>query len=226
MTQAPPRTRAPRPGPRSSGPRHPPTDAARPVLDKLFQLHPLLFGAKFLPLKLGVFEDLMQRHAGAFSKEELKAALGQHVRSTRYLDAVAAGLPRHDLDGLPVEPVAPAHRLHAIVEVLRRRQPHARQDLQPWAVDRVVDAIEASGLDREAFLARIPAKDGAAQPLLEAAFVRLAERAARHEALRRAFAASGKPVAEFAQMYGLEEAVVQAALDAPASPEKGLAQAG
>ena len=46
---------------------------ARPVLDKLARFHPQLFGAHFLPLKLGIFEELMAAHPGDFTKEELKA---------------------------------------------------------------------------------------------------------------------------------------------------------
>ena len=48
-------------------------DDARPTLDKLAHFHPQLFGARFLPLKLGIFEDLLAAHPDAFTKEELKA---------------------------------------------------------------------------------------------------------------------------------------------------------
>ncbi|MFN3571816.1 MAG: ProQ/FINO family protein, partial [Polaromonas sp.] len=88
--------------PRPQGQRQPqaarPQKAARPinpVLERLFELYPKLFGAKFLPLKLGVFQELLARHPEDFKKDELKIAMGQHARSTPYLDSVAAGLPRH-----------------------------------------------------------------------------------------------------------------------------------
>src|SRR3982750_4634703 len=77
-----------------------PAQPAYPMLERLFQLYPKLFGARFLPLKLGVFHDLMERHASEFKKEDLKVALGVHARSTRYLESVAAGEARHDLDGV------------------------------------------------------------------------------------------------------------------------------
>ena len=48
--------------------------------------------------------------------------------------------------------------------------------------------------------------------MLEEAFAELAERSAKREALRRAFEASGKAAGEFAEMYGLELAVVEEAL--------------
>ena len=92
------------------------------MLEKLFQLYPKLFGARFLPLKLGVFQELMALHPDEFKKEDLKVALGLHARSTRYLESVASGAKRHDLNGVPVEDVAPEHVHHAIMEVFRRRQ--------------------------------------------------------------------------------------------------------
>ena len=79
----------------------------QPVLEKLFELYPHLFGATFLPLKLGIFQELVAAHPQELPKEGLKAALGVHTRSARYLQCVAAGNPRHDLAGQPVEPVAP-----------------------------------------------------------------------------------------------------------------------
>ena len=58
---------------------------------------PHLFGVVFRPLKRGIFQDLLAAHPDAFEREALKVALGIHTRSTRYLQAVAAGEKRHDL---------------------------------------------------------------------------------------------------------------------------------
>ena len=183
-----------------------------PVLERLFQLHPKLFGAKFLPLKLGAFQDLMARHPDVFQKEELKAALGFHARSTRYLEAVASGEKRHDLDGNPVDDVAPEHVHHAIMEVFKRRQTRSREDLRPWLRGRLVRAITASGLSREDYLERVRATDELSVTALDEAFGEIAERAAKHEALRRAFQSSGKSPEEFADMYGMDIATVKEAL--------------
>ena len=46
--------------------------APHPVLEKLFELHPQLFGAQFLPLKRGSFQDLMDAHPGVFERDALK----------------------------------------------------------------------------------------------------------------------------------------------------------
>jgi sRNA-binding protein len=182
------------------------------VLERLFQLYPKMFGARFLPLKLGVFHEIMERHPEDFKKDELKAALGLHARSTRYLEAVASGEKRHDLDANPVDDVAPEHVHHAIMEVFRRRQARSKEDLRPWLRSRLVRAIEASGLARDEYMERVHAPDDVAQAALGEAFAELAERAAKNEALRRAFAASGRSMEEFAEMYGMDLRTVRAAL--------------
>jgi hypothetical protein len=193
-------------------PKKKPQIDVRPVLDRLARFHPQLFGARFLPLKLGVFEDLMAAHPDAFSKQELKAALGVHARSTRYLEAVATGTQRHDLEGKPVEDIAPDHVHHAIMEVFRRRQQRSKENLRPWVVGRLVRAIDASGLERDAYLERVGAKDDEALSLLDEAFAEIGARNAKRDAVRRAYEASGKSVEEFAEMYGMKAADVRAAV--------------
>jgi ProP effector len=183
------------------------------VLERLFQLYPRMFGARFLPLKLGVYQELLALHPDDFKKEDLKVALGLHARSTRYLESVAAGEKRHDLNGEPVEDVAPEHVHHAIMEVFRRRQARSKQDLRPWLRDRLVAAIEASGLSREAYAERVPTQDPVALAALDEAFAQIGEQAARREALRRAFEASGSTVEAFADMYGMDPDVVRRAVE-------------
>jgi ProP effector len=190
--------------------------AAHQVLERLCQLYPKMFGARFLPLKLGVYQELLALHPDDFKKEDLKVALGLHARSTRYLESVAAGEKRHDLNGDPVEDVAPEHVHHAIMEVFRRRQARSRQDLRPWLRDRLVAAIEASGLSREAFAERVPTQDPVALAALDEAFAQIGEQAAKREALRRAFQASGSTVEAFADMYGMDPDVVRRAVEQPA----------
>lgn len=228
--QASPEKRAPqkrggRQRPQGQGQRQPqaarPQQAARPVnpvLERLFELYPKLFGAHFLPLKLGVFQDLMAKHPDDFKKDELKLAMGQHARSTRYLECVAAGLARHDLDGNPVEPVAPEHVHHAILEVFRRRQARSKEDLRPRLTQKLIAAIEASGLSREAYAERVRVQDEATNALLDDALAEMGLQAARHEALARTFTASGKTVEEFADMYGMNPADVAHALEAVKAP--------
>jgi len=179
-----------------------------PTLEKLAELYPQLFGAVFLPLKRGIFQDLLAAHPEAFEREALKLALGIHTRSTRYLQCVAAGQQRHDLQGQPVEAMAPEHIHQALLEVHRRRQGRSTEDLLPKLRARIVANIEASGLSREEYAERVRTRDEAANALLDEAFAELAARAARDEALLRAFEASGKSVDEFADMYGMDPRTV------------------
>lgn len=196
------RQRRGRPAASAGAAKRPPREV-HPVLQKLFELYPGLFGARFLPLKLGVFQELLALHPDAFKREDLKVALGLHARSTRYLESVAAGHPRHDLQGQPVEPVAPEHVHHAIVELFRRRQGRTKDDLRPEFCARIVKAIEASGLSKDDYAERVRTQDDTAHALLEVALAELAAQTAKREALMRAFEASGKTEAEFADMYGM-----------------------
>lgn len=175
-----------------------------PLLQKLFELYPRLFGARFLPLKLGVYEDLVAAHPEALPTAELKVALGLHTRSTRYIEAVASGLPRHDLQAKPVEPVAPEHVHHAILELYKRRSGKVPAQARQHAVEQLAAAIEASGLDRQAYRERFTSPNDDLHALLEEALSVAAQKGARRQALQDALKASGKTVAEFAEMYGLD----------------------
>lgn len=174
-----------------------------PVLDQLATLVPVLFGETLLPLKRGIFEDLLAAHPGVLDKESLKAALGLHVRSTRYLTVVASGLPRHDLSGQPVEDLTPEQVHHALIEVFRRRGARSREDLRPKLRQRILQAYEASGLPRDEYAQRVHGRDEEVNQLTHDALTEAATRAAREEALLRAFDASGKTVEAFADMYGM-----------------------
>ena len=175
-----------------------------PLLHKLFELYPRLFGARFLPLKIGVFEELVAAHPEALPAAELKVALSMHTRSTRYIEAVASGLPRHDLQAKPVEPVAPEHVHHAILELYKRRRGKAPEQARERAVAQMAAAIEASGLGRAEYRERFTSTDDDVHAMLEEALAAVGQKEARREAMRNAFKASGKTVAEFAEMYGLD----------------------
>lgn len=174
-----------------------------PALEQLAGLYPSLFGAVFRPLKRGIFQDLLAAHPELFEREALKVALGIHTRSTRYLQSVAAGDKRHDLQGQPVEDMAPEHVHHALLEVYRRKKARATEDLLPKLRNRMMAAFEASGLTREAYTERVLSRDDAANAILEDAFAEWSARNAKDEALLRAFEASGQTLEAFADMYGL-----------------------
>ena len=199
----PPPPRQPHPQ-RKSPPRARQAQPPHPALEKLFELYPGLFGAQFKPLKIGVFDDLLARHSDVFPKEDLKVALGLHARSTAYLESVAAGQQRHDLDGQPVAPVAPEHVHHAIMEVFRRRQVRTKEDLRPRVISRLVGAIQASGLTPLDYAEKMRTQDATSNAILDEAVAQLAQAAAKREALSRAFQASGLSMEAFAEMYGMD----------------------
>lgn len=180
-----------------------PKASVQSVLEKLFELYPHLFGADFLPLKLGVFQELLARHPDDFKRETLKAALGVHTRSSRYLQSVAAGKKRHDLDGKPIDDVAPEHVYLSLLELFRRRASRSKEDLRPKFRAQLTAAFEASGMTRQDYVARVQNSDAEATKLLEESLAEHGEKAARTDALLRTFENSGKTVEEFADMYGL-----------------------
>ncbi len=200
-----------------------PAPAHPPLLDQLAQWYPRLFGAHLLPLKRGIFEDLMAAHA--LDQAELKQALAWHARSTRYLAAVASGQPRHDLQGKAVEPVAPEHVHHALLQVFRRRQQRTQEDLSAQLRQRIVRAWQASGLGRQAYAERVRGRDEAANAQLDAALADAAAQDARAEALLRAFEAGTADLSTFAAMYGLAVSEVQRALARARQLQAGAAQA-
>ncbi len=192
----------------ASAPKRPAKPDVFPVLEKMAALYPQLFGAVFLPLKRGIFQDLLEAHPDALERESLKAALSMHTRSTRYLTAVAAGEQRHDLQGQAVEAMAPEHVHHALLEVFRRRQMRSKEDLRPKLIARIVVAYEASGLTPLAYAELVRSRDEAANAVLDEAMLEAQARAAKTEALLQAFKASGKTVDEFADMYGMDPRAV------------------
>lgn len=189
------RNNAPRAGTRPS--------RQHPVLDQLAQLVPGLFGEVLKPLKRGIYQDLLDAHPGVLEADGLKAALALHTRSSRYLSVVASGQPRHDLAGQPVEALAPEHIHHALIEVFRRRQGRTPEDLVPKLRQRIVQAFESSGLGREAYATLVMGRDDTVNAITAEALGEAASRAARDEALLRAFDASGQTVEAFADMYGM-----------------------
>jgi hypothetical protein len=186
--------------------------SVQPVLEKLFELYPKLFGECFLPLKLGIFQELLAAHPEVFQRESLKAALGVHTRSTRYLQSVAAGQKRHDLQGKPVEDVAPEHIFLSIVELFQRRQARSSEDLRPKLRKQLLAAFEQSGLTRQDYLARIGTPAEAIQALLDEVLAEVEQQRARRAALKKAFEASAQSVEAFADALGMRVSEVQAAL--------------
>ena len=213
-TASEPTTQAETPKPAKPAKSEKPKIDVQPVLQKLFELYPHLFGNAFLPLKLGTYQDLMAAHPEDFKKDSLKAALGFHARSTRYLQCVADGNKRHDLQGNAVEDVSPEHVYLALLELFRRRvisnaKSRTKLDLRPIFRKQLIAAFVASGLSRQEYQLRVQNADVEATKLLEEALAEHDAKQAKQTALKRAYDNSGKKAAEFAEMYGLALADVE-----------------
>ena len=103
--------------------------------------------------------------------------------------------------------MAVEHVHQAIVELYQRRQARSAEDLRPQFVPRLVAAILASGLERDAYAALVGNANESASALLDAALTEVGAQHARQDALLRAYEAAGSTsLAEFAAMYGLSEA--------------------
>jgi len=179
---------------------------AKQLLQQLGQWYPRLFGPKLLPLKRGIFHDLLAARGPALNEETLKIALAFHTRSTRYLSAIAAGQPRYNLEGQAVEAVAPEHVYWALHTTFRRRQQRTpNEDITPQLCSRIARAFQSSGLTREAYTALVDNRNEQITALLERALTQATEQDAKAEALLRAYEASGcQDIAQFADMYGLD----------------------
>lgn len=186
--------------------------SAAPVLEKLFEFYPQLFGQRFLPLKLGVYQDLLAAHPDVFKRDTLKTALGVHTRSTPYLQCVAAGLDRHDLQGQAVEPVAPEHVFLSVVELHQRRQSRTKENLHPKLLTQLRVAYERSGLSKQDYLARLGTPSEELQATLDEAIAQVDQQRAKRQALVQAYESSGKTPEEFAGMLGMALGAVKDAI--------------
>lgn len=64
-------------------------------------LYPHLF-VEIKPLKIGILEDLAERHQGIFSKTSIRKFLRKHTRSKAYQESLKSGSQRYDLAGTAV----------------------------------------------------------------------------------------------------------------------------
>jgi sRNA-binding protein len=184
-----------------------------PLLHTLYDLYPKVFGAQALPLKLGIFHELVANHPDLLEAKTLREALGQHTRSTRYLEQIARGVQRHDLQGNPVESLAPEHVHQAIMEVMRRDRAGNSPAAQAKLRMRLRNAFEASGLSRGAYAEQVKPPLEAWNALLDHAYTEDGAAAAKREALLKAFESSGQTLVQFADMYGMDLASTENSLE-------------
>lgn len=91
--------------------------SARSLLKQLQQEYPAFRDC--LPLAIGIDKQLLARMPG-LDKKVMRAALGIHTGSMRYLRAMEKAKVRYDLDGTAGAEVPEAHRLHAKEQLQQR----------------------------------------------------------------------------------------------------------
>jgi ProP effector len=87
-----------------------PAPSARALLKQLQQQFPAFRDC--LPLAIGIDKQLLARIPG-LDRKTMRAALGIHTGSMRYLRAMEKATVRYDLDGVAGAEVTDTHRLHA-----------------------------------------------------------------------------------------------------------------
>ncbi len=94
-----------------------PAPNARALLKQFQQQFPAF--SKCLPLSIGIDKQILAVMPG-LDKKTMRAALGIHTGSLRYLRVMEKATVRHDLDGTTGAEVTDTHRKHA-TEVLQQR---------------------------------------------------------------------------------------------------------
>lgn len=100
-------------------------------VNRLIELWPELFSREApKPLKVGIFDDLMQDIAArglTFGPGALRATLASYAQSPRYYRALIAGGVRYDLKGQPCGEVTPQEQQEAETRLMALNEKHKRQ---------------------------------------------------------------------------------------------------
>jgi ProP effector len=108
-----------------------PPQSARALLKQLQQQFPAFRDC--LPLAIGIDKQLLSRIPG-LDRKTMRAALGIHTGSMRYLRSMEKATVRYDLDGVAGAEVTDTHRLHAKEQLqLRFKKEAERKKLEKAA---------------------------------------------------------------------------------------------
>jgi ProP effector len=123
----------------------------RALLKQLQQQFPA-FG-KCLPLEIGIDKQLLARMPG-LDRKTMRAALGIHTGSLRYLKAMEKATVRYDLDGKAGAEVTDTHRAHA-KELLQQR---FKKEAERKRAEREAEAAEEAARLRQEKLQALASK--------------------------------------------------------------------
>ena len=101
-----------------------PAPSARALLKQLQQQFPAFRDC--LPLAIGIDKQLLARIPG-LDRKTMRAALGTHTGSMRYLRSMEKATVRYDLDGVAGAEVTDTHRLHAKEQLQQRFKKEAER---------------------------------------------------------------------------------------------------
>ena len=127
-----------------------PGQSARSLLKQLQQQFPAFRDC--LPLAIGIDKQLLGRIPG-LDRKTMRAALGIHTGSLRYLRAMEKATVRYDLDGVAGAEVTDTHRTHAKETLqLRFKKEADRKKAERDAAREAAAAEEANKLRQEKLL--------------------------------------------------------------------------
>jgi ProP effector len=128
-----------------------PAQSARALLKQLQQEFPAFRDC--LPLAIGIDKQLLARMPG-LDRKTMRAALGIHTGSMRYLRAMEKAKVRYDLDGTAGAEVTDTHRLHAKEQLQQRFKKEAERK----KAERDAAAAEEANRQRQEKLNALAAK--------------------------------------------------------------------
>ena len=128
-----------------------PAMSARALLKQLQQEFPAFRNC--LPLAIGIDKQLLARMPG-LDRKTMRAALGIHTGSMRYLRAMEKATVRYDLDGQPGAEVTDTHRAHA-KELLQQR---FKKEAERKKAEREAAAAEEANRLRQEKLLQLASK--------------------------------------------------------------------
>nr|WP_318381342.1 RNA chaperone ProQ [uncultured Enterobacter sp.] len=129
----------------------PKLNSSKEVIAFLAERFPHCFSAEgeARPLKIGIFQDLVERVEGemSLSKTQLRSALRLYTSSWRYLYGIKAGATRVDLDGNPCGVLDEQHVEHARKQLEEAKARVSAQRAEQQAKKR--EAAAAAGTPEE-----------------------------------------------------------------------------
>lgn len=135
----------------TSAPAAAPAPSARALLKQLQQEFPAFRDC--LPLAIGIDKQLLARMPD-LNRKAMRAALGIHTGSMRYLRAMEKAKVRYNLDGTPGAEVTDTHRQHAKEQLQERFKKEAERK----KAERDAAAAEEANRQRQEKLNALAAK--------------------------------------------------------------------